>query len=74
FLVEMGDKTQVATIALGARFHDAAMVTLGTTLGMMLANVPAVLLGEGLVRRIPLRLVRVVAAVLFVALGGVLLV
>jgi len=69
FLVEMGDKTQVATIALGARFHDALAVTLGTTLGMMLANVPAVLLGGELVRRVPLNAVRTAAALLFAVLG-----
>jgi putative Ca2+/H+ antiporter (TMEM165/GDT1 family) len=69
FLVEMGDKTQIATIALGARFHDALAVTIGTTLGMMLANVPAVLLGGELVKRVPLQTVRIVAALLFAALG-----
>ncbi|WP_226016283.1 TMEM165/GDT1 family protein [Novosphingobium sp. FKTRR1] len=73
FLVEMGDKTQIATIGLGARFHDAIAVTIGTTLGMMLANVPAVFLGEGLVRRVPLNVVRMVAAALFIVLGGWLL-
>lgn len=69
FLVEMGDKTQVATIALGARFHELLWVTAGTTLGMMLANVPAVYLGEALVRRVPLSAVRVAAALLFLAIG-----
>ena len=69
FLVEMGDKTQVATIALGARFHDALAVTIGTTLGMMLANVPAVLLGGELVKRVPMQAVRIAAALLFAALG-----
>ena len=69
FLVEMSDKTQIATIALGARFHDALAVTIGTTLGMMLANVPAVLLGGELVKRVPLQTVRIVAALLFAALG-----
>lgn len=73
FLVEMGDKTQVATIALGARFHDALAVTAGTTLGMMIANVPAVFLGSELIRRVPLGVVRIVAAVLFIAIGGWLL-
>jgi putative Ca2+/H+ antiporter (TMEM165/GDT1 family) len=74
FLVEMGDKTQVATVALAARFQDVALVTLGTTLGMMLANVPAVFLGEELVRRVPLKTVRIVAASLFAILGLWLLV
>jgi putative Ca2+/H+ antiporter (TMEM165/GDT1 family) len=69
FLVEMGDKTQIATVALGARFNDVLLVTAGTTLGMMLANVPAVLLGEALVRRLPLQAMRIGAALLFLAIG-----
>jgi putative Ca2+/H+ antiporter (TMEM165/GDT1 family) len=69
FIVEMGDKTQIATIALGARFHDALAVTAGTTIGMMLANVPAVFLGQGLIKRVPLDVVRMIAAALFVAIG-----
>lgn len=69
FLVEMGDKTQIATIALGARFGDIAAVTAGTTLGMMLANVPAVVLGEALVKRIPLAAMRYAAVLLFLLLG-----
>ncbi len=69
FIVEIGDKTQVATIALGAQYHDAVAVTMGTTLGMMIANVPAVFLGEALLRRVPLKVVRTVAALLFVGLG-----
>jgi len=69
FLVEMGDKTQIATVALGARFHDAVTVTAGTTLGMMIANVPAVFLGNELIRRVPLGTVRLVAALLFLAIG-----
>jgi putative Ca2+/H+ antiporter (TMEM165/GDT1 family) len=69
FLVEMGDKTQIATAALGARFQDIAAVTLGTTFGMMLANVPVVFLGDFAGKRIPLRPVRLVAAGLFAALG-----
>ncbi|MCW1382103.1 TMEM165/GDT1 family protein [Novosphingobium sp. KCTC 2891] len=73
FIVEMGDKTQVATIALGARFHDALAVTAGTTLGMMLANVPAVFLGHELIKRVPLNVVRMLAALLFVAIGAWLL-
>jgi len=70
FFVEMGDKTQIATIALGARFHDVIPVTTGTTLGMMLANVPAVFLGSALIRVVPLNIVRMIAAGLFVAIGG----
>ncbi|MEQ8347879.1 MAG: TMEM165/GDT1 family protein [Sneathiellaceae bacterium] len=69
FIVEIGDKTQVATSLLAARFHDIALVTLGTTIGMMLANVPAVLLGEAATRIVPLRYVRIGAAAIFAALG-----
>jgi Ca2+/H+ antiporter, TMEM165/GDT1 family len=69
FLVEMGDKTQIATVALGARFADIGWVTAGTTLGMMLANVPAVLLGNQLIKRVPLKAVRIAAALLFLAIG-----
>jgi len=69
FLVEMGDKTQIATIALGARFAEVGWVTAGTTLGMMIANVPAVLLGNALVQRVPMAAVRIVAALLFLAIG-----
>ena len=69
FLVEMGDKTQIATIALGAQFSAVLPVTAGTTLGMMIANVPAVYLGQALIQRIPLGTVRVIAAVLFLIIG-----
>jgi putative Ca2+/H+ antiporter (TMEM165/GDT1 family) len=69
FLVEMGDKTQVATIALGAQYHSVLAVAAGTTLGMMLANGPAVFLGESLVRRVSLKATRTAAALLFLALG-----
>ncbi|MDP3550409.1 MAG: TMEM165/GDT1 family protein [Novosphingobium sp.] len=69
FVVEMGDKTQIATIALGARFNDALMVTAGTTLGMMIANVPAVVFGNELIKRVPLDVVRMIAAALLVATG-----
>jgi putative Ca2+/H+ antiporter (TMEM165/GDT1 family) len=69
FLVEMGDKTQIATVALGARFNDVVAVTMGTTLGMMLANVPAVFLGNELLKRVPLKIVRWVAAGLFLVIG-----
>lgn len=69
FLVEIGDKTQIATVALGARFQDTIAVTIGTTLGMMLANVPAILLGEALLRRVPMKLVHGIAAAAFLALG-----
>ena len=71
FLVEMGDKTQVATAALGARFPAQVLfVTAGTTLGMMIANAPAVLLGEAAARRLPLRYIRWAAALGFAATGA----
>jgi putative Ca2+/H+ antiporter (TMEM165/GDT1 family) len=69
FLVEMGDKTQVATVALGAQFANVALVTAGTTLGMMIANVPAVWLGHALVQRVSMKAVRLLAAASFVAVG-----
>lgn len=69
FLVEIGDKTQIATSLLAARYHDVLLVTLGTTLGMMLANIPAVMLGEAATRIVPLRYVRAVAALLFALIG-----
>ena len=74
FLVEIGDKTQIATVALAARFHDLIAVTAGTTLGMMVANVPAVLFGDVLSRKVPLKIVRAVAAGSFAVLGALLLV
>ena len=69
FLLEMGDKTQIATVALAAKYSSLVAVVAGTTFGMMLANVPAVLFGEALARRIPIRVVRLCAAVSFVLLG-----
>ncbi len=69
FLVEIGDKTQIATVALAARFESVVVVTLGTTAGMMLANVPAVLLGDAATRKIPLAVIRPAAAGVFVVLG-----
>ena len=65
FFVEMGDKTQLATVALGAQYQDVSSVTSGSTLGMMLANVPAVLLGQQLLQRIEMKKVRLIAAVFF---------
>ncbi|MBW8815911.1 MAG: TMEM165/GDT1 family protein [Caulobacterales bacterium] len=70
FLVEIGDKTQIATSLLAARFHNIALVAAGTTVGMMCANVPAVLLGEAATRIVPLRYVRMAAAVIFLVLGA----
>ncbi|MBX9898262.1 MAG: TMEM165/GDT1 family protein [Qipengyuania sp.] len=69
FVVEIGDKTQIATVALGARFRSVIGVTAGTTLGMMLANVPAVYFGNRIVEAISLRAVRTIAALLFLLLG-----
>jgi putative Ca2+/H+ antiporter (TMEM165/GDT1 family) len=69
FLVEIGDKTQIATSLLAARFHNIALVTLGTTIGMMAANIPAVFLGEAATRIVPLKYVRYAAAALFAAIG-----
>lgn len=70
FMAEMGDKTQIATVALSARFLDALpAVVLGTTMGMMIANVPAVLLGEVAAKKLPIDLVHRVAACIFAVLG-----
>ncbi len=69
FLVEIGDKTQIATSLLAARFQNLTLVTAGTTLGMMLANVPAVFLGEAATNVVPLKVVRMVAAVIFGLIG-----
>ena len=69
FMAEMGDKTQVATVALAARDHDIVSVVLGTTFGMMLANVPAVYLGDRIANRVSLRLVHGIAALVFAVLG-----
>ena len=69
FLVEIGDKTQIATVALAARFQSLALVTAGTTLGLMLANVPVVFFGDAIAKRVRLEIVRAIAALLFVALG-----
>lgn len=69
FLVEMGDKTQIATIALGAQYHNVVAVTAGTTLGMMIANVPAIFLGNELLKRVDLNKARLIAAALFLVIG-----
>jgi putative Ca2+/H+ antiporter (TMEM165/GDT1 family) len=69
FLLEMGDKTQIATIALAAKYPSLVAVVAGTTVGMMLANVPAVLLGEVASKKLPLKLVHGIAAALFAVLG-----
>ncbi len=69
FLAEMGDKTQVATVALAAQYQALFAVVAGTTLGMMIANVPAVLLGDRIADRMPVRLVHAIAAAIFAILG-----
>ncbi len=69
FFAEMGDKTQLATVALAARYDDLVAVVAGSTLGMMLANVPVVLLGGRASRRLPMRLVHALAAAVFALLG-----
>lgn len=75
FLAEMGDKTQIATVALAARFPaDFIGIVAGTTAGMMIANVPAVLVGDKLAHKLPVKLVHTVAAVIFAVLGVVTLV
>ena len=70
----MGDKTQVATVALAAKYSSYVAVVSGTTAGMMIANVPAVLLGERVARFVPVRLVHLIAAAIFAAMGIVALV
>ena len=69
FLAEMGDKTQVATVALAAQYQAFISVVAGTTFGMMLANVPAVLLGDRIADKMPVRLVHTIAAGIFALLG-----
>ena len=69
FIAEMGDKTQVATVALAAQFQAFSQVVIGTTLGMMIANVPAVILGDRISGAVPVRLVHSIAALIFAVLG-----
>lgn len=73
FFVEMGDKTQLATVALAARYDALAAVVAGTTLGMMVANAPAVWLGERLAQRVNMKVMRWIAAALFVVMGALTL-
>jgi putative Ca2+/H+ antiporter (TMEM165/GDT1 family) len=73
FIAEMGDKTQIATAVLAAQFGNVAAVVAGTTLGMLVADVPVVLLGNAGARRIPFKLVRMIAALLFALMGVVAL-
>ena len=74
FLAEMGDKTQIATVMLAARYESYLAVVAGTTLGMMLANVPVVWLGERVTRLVPLRVVHIISALVFAVLGVLALV
>ena len=75
FLAEMGDKTQIATVMLAARYVDAYVwVVVGTTLGMMLANAPVVWMGERIVRRVPIKLVHSISAAIFLVIGVVALI
>jgi len=69
FVLEMGDKTQIATVALAAKYSSLVSVVAGTTLGMMIANVPVVLLGNGIAKRVPLRIVHAIAAGIFLVMG-----
>ena len=69
FLAEMGDKTQIATVALAARYPDLLAVVMGTTLGMMISNVPAVFLGDAIAERVKMSLVHGIAALIFAGLG-----
>ncbi|MDH4061426.1 MAG: TMEM165/GDT1 family protein [Aquincola sp.] len=73
FLVEMGDKTQIATVMLAARYDAVFIVTAGTTLGMLAANVPAVLLGDRIVQRVPIAWVHRIAAIAFASIGVAIL-
>ena len=73
FIAEMGDKTQIATVMLAAQYNAYLWVVLGTTLGMMLANAPVVWLGDKLVKKVPIRLVHVISALIFLVLGVVAL-
>ena len=69
FLAEMGDKTQIATVAMAAHYSQAVLVVIGTTLGMLIADVPAVFVGDKLAHKIPMKLVHMVAAAIFAMLG-----
>lgn len=69
FLAEMGDKTQIATVAMAAHYANPILVVIGTTLGMLLADVPAVFIGDKLANRIPMKLVHSIAAAIFAVLG-----
>jgi putative Ca2+/H+ antiporter (TMEM165/GDT1 family) len=70
FLAEMGDKTQIATVAMAAHYGTPLLVVIGTTLGMLIADVPAVFVGDRLAARIPMKIVHVIAAAIFAVLGA----
>jgi putative Ca2+/H+ antiporter (TMEM165/GDT1 family) len=74
FLAEMGDKTQLATIALGARYTSTVLVTFGSTVGMMASNALAIFLGERMLKRIPMKWVRIAACILFMVFGVAILI
>ena len=69
FLAEIGDKTQIATVALAARFDSIVLVTMGTTIGMMLANAPAVFIGDKMSNSLPISLIHKIASLIFLVLG-----
>ena len=71
FIAEIGDKTQIATLALAAAYPNLVAVVAGTTTGMLIANIPAVFLGDALSGRLPIRKMNYVAAIIFTALGAV---
>ena len=68
-IAEIGDKTQIATVALAARFDSIVWVMLGTTLGMMLANAPAVFIGDKLATKLPIALIHKIGAAIFLVIG-----
>lgn len=72
FIAEMGDKTQLATVALGARYPSVVLVTVATTLGMLASNAIAVFLGDAFLKRVPMKWVRMVACVLFLIFGALI--
>lgn len=74
FLAEMGDKTQLATVALAARYSSVTLVTIGTTLGMLASNALAIFLGDRLLQKIPMKWVRIVASLLFAGFGVIILI
>lgn len=73
FLVEMGDKTQIATVAMAAHYPQPLLVVAGTTLGMLIADVPAVFIGDRFAKKIPMKLVQGIAAAMFALMGGLAL-